>query len=227
MNWIHNYQLFLFDLDGLLVNTEDIHYQAYIRMCAKRGFALNLDFYSYCQVAHHIANGMQSIIYSQLPLLLQQEPHWPTLYQEKKQAFIDIIQEEGVDLMPGARALLEALQTANINRCVVTHSSKFITDVIRQHNDILNSIPHWLTREDYSQAKPNPECYQKAIAQLSNPDDKIIGFEDSPRGLSALRMTHALPVLICPVDYQGLSKIDKEGILHFPSLENLHIPNPK
>ena len=32
MRWISEYQLFLFDLDGLLVNTEELHYQAYKNM---------------------------------------------------------------------------------------------------------------------------------------------------------------------------------------------------
>ena len=43
MEWIHHYQLILFDLDGLLVNTEQLHYQAYKNMLQARGFSLPSD----------------------------------------------------------------------------------------------------------------------------------------------------------------------------------------
>ena len=35
MDWIKKYQLFLFDFDGLLVNTEEMHFLAYKQMCEK------------------------------------------------------------------------------------------------------------------------------------------------------------------------------------------------
>ncbi|MBS0655353.1 MAG: HAD hydrolase-like protein, partial [Verrucomicrobia bacterium] len=51
MDWISHYQLFLFDLDGLLVNTEETHYRAYARMCRDRGFTLPWDFPAYFRIA--------------------------------------------------------------------------------------------------------------------------------------------------------------------------------
>lgn len=219
MRWIYDYQLFLFDFDGLLVNTEELQYQAYIRMCANRGFTLTWDFHRYCHAAHHLAEGLRDQIYAEFPALQAQEPNWSVLHTEKKNAFVQLIQEGPVHLMPGVAELLEALQKADIKRCVVTHSTKELIDIIRQKNSILDTIPNWITRQDYTTPKPNPECYLTAIAKFAKPDDQIIGFEDAPRGLNALRMTRALPILICSNDYPGLKAIDKAGILHFPSLE--------
>lgn len=221
MRWIHDFQLFLFDFDGLLVNTEELQYQAYVRMCANRGFTLTWDFPRYCHAAHHVAEGLRDQIYAEFPSLQTQEPNWSVLHSEKKQAFIQLIQEGPVNLMPGAAQLLEALQKANIKRCVVTHSTQELIAIIRKKNPILSTIPYWITREDYSNPKPSPECYQKAIAKFAKDTDNIIGFEDAPRGLNALRMTRALPVLICPNDYPGLNTIDRQGILHFTSLDKV------
>lgn len=221
MRWIHEYQLFLFDFDGLLVNTEEIHYQAYKRMCANRGYHLDWDFSRYCQAAHHSSEGLRNQIYEKFPALYAEEPDWAVLYAEKKQAIIQLIKENGVQLMPGVAPLLQALQKADIKRCVVTHSARQLVELIRHQNPLLNSIPYWLTREDYTLPKPNPECYLKAIATYAKESDNVIGFEDAPRGLTALRQTRALPVLICPSDYPGLKDVDRQGILHFPSLADI------
>jgi beta-phosphoglucomutase len=217
MNWIRNYQLFLFDFDGLLVNTEELHYQAYIDMCTNRGFHLAWDFYRYLEAAHHEATGLRDQIYAEFPDLYKQEPDWTILYEEKKLAFVKLLKEGATQLMPGVFSLLEALQEANIKRCVVTHSATLLIDLIRSQNPILNTIPHWITREHYILPKPNPECYQLAIKQLAKEGDRIIGFEDSPRGLKALMETSAKAILICPEHTPYLQSILSSQICYYPS----------
>ena len=69
MQWIYKYQLFLFDFDGLLVDTESLHYQAYINMCATRGFDLTWNFHRYSEAAHHESTGLRDQIYAEFPKL--------------------------------------------------------------------------------------------------------------------------------------------------------------
>lgn len=213
MQWILNYQLFLFDFDGLLVDTERLHFQSYIRMCAERGFHLNWSFERYSTAAHHNSTDLRDQMYAEFPNLHAMEPNWQVLYEEKKRHFMNLIEHETVPLMPGATELLLALQEAGIKRCVVTHSARPLIQRIREQNPILNTIPYWITREDYTQPKPNPECYQIAIQQFGEPHDHIIGFEDSPRGLHALLETQAKPVLICP-----LNSHYRETMMRYPQV---------
>lgn len=217
--WLEEYQLFLFDFDGLLVNTEEIHYQAYIRMCAERGFHLDWDFSQYCDIAHYSSEGLEEKVYAQFPKLKEMEPNWDVLYSEKKRAFLELIQEGAVHLMPGTEKLLKILQKAGVKRSVVTHSLNELVSSIRKQNPILDSIPHWFTRENYNQPKPNPECYIKAIGALAKEGDKVIGFEDTPRGLQALLKTKATPILVCTTPYPEIPSFLKQGVLHYPSLE--------
>lgn len=207
MQWIFHYQLFLFDLDGLLVDTERLHYQAYINMCAGRGYHLPWSFQRYSEAAHHESTGLRDQIYAEFPALQAQEPDWQVLYAEKKQMFMELLEKGAVPLMEGVKELLLALQKANIKRCVVTHSPSQLIRTIRNQNPILDTIPHWITREDYTHPKPHPECYQIAIGRMGEPHDRIIGFEDSPRGLNALLETEAKPVLICPPDSTYLKNL--------------------
>lgn len=219
MEWIKNFRLFLFDMDGLLVNTEELHYLAYQRMCRQRGVSLSWDFSRYCQAAHYKSTDLRDQIYAAFPKLHAQEPNWDILYAEKKQAILDLINEGVVHLMPGVRELLHALEAASIKRCVVTHSPDELVSAVRRQNPELDSIPVWITRHDYTHPKPNPECYLKAIKQLAIPGDNIIGFEDTPRGLTALLQTPAKAVLISSINYPEIPSFIQQGAVHFPTLE--------
>jgi beta-phosphoglucomutase len=219
MHWIHDYQLFLFDFDGLLVNTEEIHFLAYKKMCAANGFVLDWNFDRYCKAAHYHPEALREEIYAYFPALKQKEPDWKILYAQKRQAVVSLVKEGAVHLMPGTYSLLESIKNANIKRCVVTHSPDELVYAIRQQHEILNTIPFWITREDYTHPKPDPECYIKAIERYSKPGEAVIGFEDSPRGIRALLGSSAKPVLICQVKYPEIPDFIAQGVAHFPSLE--------
>lgn len=221
MLWIHRFNLFLFDFDGLLVNTEEIHFLAYKNMCAHYGIDLNWDFNRYCQSAHYNSDKLRQDLYRDFPQLLSAESNWDLLYARKKQAVIDLFKHGAVHLMPGVEKLLSALKEANIPCCVVTHSANELIEVVRKKNPILNSIAHWMTRESYTHPKPNPECYLKAIEMFAKDSDNVIGFEDTPRGLEALLQTRAKPILICEAKYPEIPAFLKKGVLHFKSLEDV------
>ncbi len=221
MQWIHQFQLFLFDFDGLLVNTEEIHYLSYQRMCQAYGFILDWSFERYCQAAHYRAEALKEQIYERFPELYAKEPVWATLYAKKKQAVLDLLNEGAVHLMPGTEKILKALQEANIKRCVVTHSPLELIETVVRKNPILKTIPYWITRTDYVHPKPDPECYLKAIEKFALPEDNIIGFEDSPRGLQALMGTRAKPILISQVNYPEIASFEAKGVLHYSTFDSI------
>lgn len=217
MHWLQDYQLFLFDFDGLLVNTEEIHFLAYQRMCEKYGFKLNWDFDRYCKIAHYSAEGLRVEIYRSLPDLYQAEPSWEVLYAYKKQQVISLLESGMIELMPGVHQLLLALQKASIKRCVVTHSPLALVNTVKNKHPILDTIPHWITREDYTHPKPHPQGYLTAIQKFAGPDDKIVGFEDTPRGIEALLQTNAKPILVSPIVYNDIPK----SVTRFSSFKDI------
>lgn len=226
MQWINDYQLVLFDFDGLLVNTEEIHYKAYQRMCGQRGITLDLGFDNYCKIAHYSSEGLNEQLYRLYPELKEQGASWDQLYAEKKQAMVDLLNEKAVQIMPGVETLLLKLQDAGIARCVVTHSPKELIRIIREQHSILDTVPVWITREQYNKPKPDSECYMKAIGLLARPEDNVVGFEDTPRGLKALIGTRAKPVLICKTDYPEIPSFVAEGIAHYNTFADIPDDQP-
>ena len=221
-NWIDEFQLFLFDFDGLLVNTEKIHFEAYQKVCSSKGLSLSWSFSKYCSLAHTSSTGLRNQIYEEFPVLKKKMPNWEMFYMEKKQAYMELIKERSVELMPGAEMILTMLKKLQKKRCVVTNSPKEQVDYICKKQPILNTIPIWFTREDYKNPKPDPDSYLTAINRLASHGDKIIGFEDSLRGIQALLKTPAHPIIICQPNTPGLKKLlDSTTVTHYESLNKI------
>ena len=68
MEWIEEYDLFLLDFDGLLVNTERVHYQAYQQvvqeMGQSKGIELSWSFEQYCAIAHSNSTALSQAVIS-------------------------------------------------------------------------------------------------------------------------------------------------------------------
>ena len=216
MDWIDRFQLFLFDFDGLLVDTERLHYQAYINMLFARGHELDCDFASFCEVAHLNATALKEFLYRKFPDL---NPDWPALYAEKKRCYYELITAGKISLMPGVEELLAALDNRGVRRCVVTNSPREQIDLIVSRVQPLQSIAHWICREDYEKPKPDSECYLKSIAMHGRPGDRIVGFEDSLRGLKALMGTSALPILISSIESVQVPP----EVLHFATFREIQV----
>jgi HAD superfamily hydrolase (TIGR01509 family) len=225
MEWIHQFQFFLFDMDGLLVNTEELHFLAYKKMCLDRGFVLDWSFARYCQAAHYSSDALRDQIYAHLPSLYTQEPNWNVLYAEKRQNMLHSLQEGAVQLMPGVSELLTTLKQAAVPCCVVTHSPSLLVSTIRIQQPLLDSIPFWVTREDYGLAKPHPEGYLKAIQKYIKKGERIVGFEDTPRGMQALMQTPVQAVMVSQIHYPETAGFVEQGALHFPTFSSITQPH--
>ncbi len=216
LDWVSHFQLFLFDFDGLLVNTERLHYQAYMNMLSRHGYSCEWDFGKFCSLAHLNSEALREQIYLDFPDL---DPNWQAVYAEKKECYKELLAQGKVELMKGVEPLLQELSQREIRRAVVTNSPLEQIQIIKKGLPLLQTIPHWITREDYLRPKPDPECYLRAIELYGKRGDRIVGFEDSLRGLKALMGTPALAVLISPLDHPLIDGNLPAGVLHFESLE--------
>lgn len=208
--FLSSYDIILFDFDGLLVDTEPLHFLAYREMCSKNQVHLNWDFGRFCKIAHSSAFGIWNAFYKEFPYLLKKKSK-EVLYQEKKEIYQKLLKTTIIKLMPGVYALLQALAKTNTLSAVVTNSALSQVEPIRKTLPILNVIPLWITREDYLLAKPAPDGYLQAIQQLGK-KERIIGFEDTLKGIHALQAAKVEAVLVtstCPEEIKGFVHIDR------------------
>ena len=90
------------------------------------------------------------------------------------------------DYFPGAMELVMALRDAGLATAVVTSSDQGKVDALcRQHNEFADLFDVIITGDIVTHAKPHPECYLLAARQLGcRPQDCFV-FEDSINGLKA------------------------------------------
>lgn len=219
LSWADSYSLVLFDFDGLLVNTEKVHFKAYTETIQSFGFTLGWDLPKYLETAHFKAEGLEEEIYRQFPELKKKIPDWKNVYRVKRETYLDLLRKEEIEWMPGAKELIGALYGKGIKMAVVTHSDRAQIDIIRGKLKELQRIGHWVTREDYQNPKPSSDCYRFAIDSLAQEKGSVIGFEDSPRGLTALLGTEAKAVLVTEVAYPDIDSLLKRGAVKLKSLK--------
>lgn len=220
LSWVQDFDLYLFDFDGLLVDSERFHYEAYQKALANFGEKLSWDLLTFLGKAHVSSSFLQKALFQEYPKLFQ-TLDWNRFYQKKKEIYLHLLQKDTPSLMEGAKELLEAIFFYGKKAVIVTNSPKEQIIEMQKRLPILKKIAHLITREDYKTAKPSSECYEKAIALYANPEGKIIGFEDSLRGSEALVKTKALPLMIAKKDYPLLSKALKLPLKHFQSLSDI------
>ncbi|MGE3954688.1 MAG: HAD family hydrolase [Parachlamydiales bacterium] len=221
MDFAGRYQLFLFDFDGLLVNTEHLHHLAYLRTLEGYGKELGWSFADFCRICHPDSEGSSRAIGAQFPQLMG-EVGWETIYRKKGEHYLRLLKEGGVALMPGAAELLEGLAERGIKRAVVTHSRPEQVALLKEQHPILSTVPHWITREQYTRPKPHPECYIRALA-LRGVGERAVGFEDSLRGVQALKGCGIDGVLVGPPDYPFLKEAVRLGAIHLTELNSVSL----
>ena len=98
----------------------------------------------------------------------------------------------------GAREFLEALQAQGVPTAIATSSNcDKMACLYARHPEIKNLVTAVLTAEDARRSKPAPDCYLAAAERLGADISNCIVFEDSPNGLAAGRAAGAFVIGVC------------------------------
>ncbi len=207
----------LLDFDGLLVNTEPLHYAAYMQMAQERGVPLDWSFAEFCKKAHAREHGFFYALEEEYPAVFKQGLSKEMLYADKTQIYENALSVAPLSLMEGVESVLRLLQQKGIKRGVVTNSPRSQITMIQEKLPLLKTIPVWVTREDYKRAKPAPDGYLEALKRLSAGDEPAIGFEDTLKGIQSLLSAGAEAVFVSPTEDSAVAAL---GVSHIQRLSN-------
>jgi len=198
MDYILNYDLFVFDFDGTLIDTEKHHCHAWSsalteyknkKLFCSTTVELKMDEY---QKYFHTLNSND--IKLTLKLLYEIEDY-DGIYKVKQKYYEKFIVDKEFDFINGAEKFLSLLIKNNKKFIIVSNTSEKNLEQFKKKFPILNNVHKIYTKEYFLNRKPNPECYLKIVNEYKN--SKIIGFEDSLVGLHALYQVNEItPVLI-------------------------------
>ncbi|QVE48714.1 HAD family phosphatase [Chlamydia crocodili] len=180
---INDYQVFFFDLDGLVIDTEPLYYRAFLEASREYGLDVAMDFSTY-----YLFSMLGREVFKQkfLEIYPNTESFFPQCFHDRERIYRELIQTEVPSLFPGVEDFLGLLLAENKTVGVVTNSSEELVRHFRGVLPTLNRFQFWVTREDYERSKPYPDSYQHAYEAFVQEGEKVVGFEDSIKGLRAL-----------------------------------------
>lgn len=188
----------LLDLDGTIVNTDNLHLESYNRAFKELGINLNIN--------QELINDTNMDKFLNLNI---SDKKLITKVKELKKKYI-LNSNDSINLITGADKLINFIYDNKINHCVVTNTSLQLVEKFKTHNSLLNKLTNWVTREDYEYPKPSPDCYQLAVEKYINNENYIIGFENTITGYKSLKNVTSIIYMLC--DKYNIELMKKEDV---------------
>lgn len=182
-------QAVVFDMDGILFDTETLYFDAGQELYRRRGREFTV------AAARRIMGvpGLEAMA------ILQKEEGFSepaSALFEESQAIFERLLADRLTLMPGVIELLERLETRAIPKAVATSTARALTHQMLGRFSLVERFRFILAREDVGQGKPNPEIYLAAANRLRLPPERVLVIEDSPNGLRAASAAGCVAVAI-------------------------------
>jgi len=179
----------LFDMDGLLVDSEPLWFEAECSVMAAMGGS-----WTRADQLELTGGSLEhSVGYMRARALRPAEP--AVLGRWLLDTMAALIAERGVPLMAGAAELLAELAAAGIPVALVTSAQRQIMDAVIARTGLVFGVT--VCAEDVSRSKPDPEPYLRAAAALGHPPAGCVALEDSPRGMASAEAA-GCPVIAVP-----------------------------
>ncbi len=168
----------VFDMDGLLVDTEPLHAETFVKVFGESGIQLTLPQYRGAVTL----GGMNTR--DLFRSLGGSATEWDRVLLAKHAAFELILRQKG-RLMPGAIQLLQTIREARIPTAVATSARRRSLEIITNHFDLTRYFDATVAYEDAQADKPDPTAFLLAAQRLGAAPSDCVVFEDSPRGVLA------------------------------------------
>ena len=178
-----------FDLDGLLVNTEELYQHVGTELLRRRGRSFEPD----------LLDAMMGRP-QQVSLKIMIEWHGLTdtiemLATETGEIFVSLLDTQ-LRTMPGAMELLDLLDARGIARGVATSSGPDFAHDVLGRMGIRDRFAFVLTSADVTHGKPHPEIYRTAAQRLAVDPGAMLVLEDSQAGCKAAVAAGAVAVAV-------------------------------
>jgi len=198
---------FLFDLDGVLTDTSEFHFQAWKRL------ADDLDI-PFTQIENEALRGVSRR--ESLNLLLKGRPvtdeEAQVLMDRKNSYYLELVSTiTPANMLPGAIEILEELGEMGLKRIVVTVSKN--APLVVDRLDLLPYIDGLVDGNFQARSKPYPDLFLLASQKADVPPEECLVVEDAAAGIEAAHAAGMRAVGLGPVERVGKAE------LVLPSLE--------
>lgn len=172
---IDYYSLFIFDVDGTLINSNHLHEKAWIRALDTFNINYERDFYNDIKGIPSLKVAKQFAKFEELSV---------KLCKLKQKLYLEsIMQIEVYQELAKLLDLIKKYKDKKISLC--TGGSRKSTQFLINKLELNDRIDFYICGDDVCEAKPSPEPYEKIVNFYSIPKNKTIVFEDSVNGIDS------------------------------------------
>jgi HAD superfamily hydrolase (TIGR01509 family) len=166
----------LFDLDGTLVDTNDMHARAWHEALRSHGFNVALD-----RIAVEIGKGGDQLVPDLLGTGAERDAG-EALRHTHGEVFTRLAEHEGILAMPGAKELLAALRDRGLQLGLATSSKVAMLEVVERASGVpWRSLVDVVTSaDDAARSKPAPDIVHAAADRLGVEPAECAMFGDTP-----------------------------------------------
>lgn len=172
-------KIFLFDMDGLIFDTERVFMEQLAVVMRERGFFLSRETY-----LDTLGLGGQQVRDYMVNYYGEGYPEREISKETEKRVRI-IAETVGITVKPGVRETLAWLKEREIPCAVVSSSSTDTIDFNLKHAGLRSYFCKLFGGELVTQSKPSPECYLLACRELGVEPKDCVVLEDSENGVRA------------------------------------------
>ena len=180
----------LFDMDGLVLDTEKLYSRFWMEACHFYGFPMTYE-QSLKMRAANSRLGAENLHRFFGPAI-----DYDTIRNKRVELMDAFVAENGVDPKPGIFELMDALEERGIPAAITSSSPK---DRIQEHLGSLG-LYHRFTAicsgYEVPWGKPAPDIYLHGAASLGLPPEHCLALEDAPLGILSAFRANCIPVMI-------------------------------
>jgi len=198
---LKEYQAYLFDMDGTLVNSEPLKGRALSLACKDYGCDVDVNIYkdvmgeNWARVTGHFFKHANIS-----PDLVQFNQYFRAHYER--------LLAQDLNLNSGALEYIQQLKSSGKLCGVVSSAATWMVDNILEALNLTGLFEIIITQEHVSKHKPDPEAYQLALNQLGVSANNTLIFEDSSAGVEA-GVASGCDVVAINHDFNGNNDLSK------------------
>lgn len=184
----------LFDMDGVLIDAKDWHYEALNKALGLFGMEINR--YDHLTTFDGLPTKVKLKMLSERYYL--PESLHPFINQLKQVYTEDLIYQKCHPMFHHEYALSN-LHQSGYKIAVCSNSIRATIELMMSRANLLQYLDLIVSNEDVSKAKPDPEMYQKAIEKFGLRPEECVVVEDNPKGIQAGKASGAYVLEVATV----------------------------